>query len=282
MKNLKLVLLTILSVLCGCPEQTIQTEILVVVDADPAVKEQLKTLRVELLDPTEKSSVLAAKTNQEFDLTKTPLPLSYSLWPADGWELGKQFRVVAMGKGLGSNGKTATLIESQKIVRFVKGERRLLTFSLTSSCLNQLCYSNGARSSEQSCGASGQCAGIETATLEPATLDSFGGYKVSVGDAGKGASKAPEMSEQKCEVASDCMKLIESAQPAGCATVSCKSGKCELGSVDKDGDMHGMRCRVKTSKMSLGDDCDDDNPAIHPKAWDGPKGPTDDHPDACD
>lgn len=99
-------------------------------------------------------------------------------------------------------------------------------------------------------------------------------------DAGTGGS-AGSTPTPACETNADCETALGDTSPPGCATAKCVASKCEFDVVDADGDGHGViGCSSSEVSLDPGDDCDDDDAAIHPGAWDGPK--VSDKADSCD
>ncbi len=86
-----------------------------------------------------------------------------------------------------------------------------------------------------------------------------------------------------CTLAADCA-AAPATSPPGCAEAACESGVCAFKAKDADGDGHSSsQCAaVGSVDISVGDDCDDADPAIHPGAWDGPANSTTGDPDQCD
>ncbi|MDP2325957.1 MAG: putative metal-binding motif-containing protein [Gammaproteobacteria bacterium] len=86
-----------------------------------------------------------------------------------------------------------------------------------------------------------------------------------------------------CTLAADCA-AAPATSPPGCAEAACESGVCAFKAKDADGDGHSSsQCSaVGSVDISVGDDCDDADPAIHPGAGDGPANAATGEPDQCD
>jgi alpha-tubulin suppressor-like RCC1 family protein len=87
------------------------------------------------------------------------------------------------------------------------------------------------------------------------------------------ASDAAPDGGSTCRSAADCATLV--TMPANCAVAECVDAQCVYRTRDADGD--GYRdefCRIESGPGTIetGDDCADDDPAVHPGAWDGPAG----------
>jgi hypothetical protein len=109
-----------------------------------------------------------------------------------------------------------------------------------------------------------------------------GGSTSAGGASGQGGAGAAAGSSGGCSKDGDCMAAP--TMPPGCAEALCdtKTGKCVqyAKDADKDGAPTG-KCKALdgVTPIVLGEDCDDTNPDVNPKGWDGPAG--DGHPDHC-
>jgi large repetitive protein len=109
-----------------------------------------------------------------------------------------------------------------------------------------------------------------------------GGGSSQAGSSGQAGAGGTGGSPATCSKDSDCMAAP--TMPPGCAEARCdaKTGKCVQYAKDADKDMSATsKCKAVdgVTPIVLGEDCDDTNPDVNPKGWDGPAG--DGHPDHC-
>ncbi len=94
---------------------------------------------------------------------------------------------------------------------------------------------------------------------------------VAPSDGGLEADVAP--GDGGCAKPSDCPAI--DTDPANCAQALCTAGTCSYVARDADGD--GTATWVcyaldRKTTIAVGKDCDDNDPSVHPGAWDGPAG----------
>lgn len=104
-------------------------------------------------------------------------------------------------------------------------------------------------------------------------------------DAGSGtggsAGTTGDAGPTGCETQTECDAALGELSSPGCATAKCVAGECQFDVVDGDGDGHAvLGCTSSKVTLTAGDDCNDDDAAVYPGAWDGPESGS--NPDSCD
>lgn len=155
--------------LVGCSRSA--TELVVLVESDLDVPAELSTVRAIIHDGNEGAEVPAT-----FDLTNTPLPLSFGVLPGDG---STSVTIEVHGEGPYIAGENAPLIR-RATTTFIEGKTLLLPLFLGRSCAGVTCGPT------ETCTERGIC---ENAFVDSATLTEIEPGQETNRDGGRPASR---------------------------------------------------------------------------------------------
>jgi hypothetical protein len=140
--------------------------------------------------------------------------------------------------------------------------------------------SGGGNDGTEGTGSGGSGAAGSAGGVAGAAGASNGGSGGSAGTAGTSGASGPG---KACKLDGDCTMAGVETKPALCAEIYCSVGTCQLRARDTDGDgFRAKTCKLLSdgaSAIELGGDCDDTEPSVNPKGWDGPA--ADGQPNHC-